>query len=229
MSDSDGNDLGRRLEIGAILSTSMADIATNVVGFGGLALLLAVAGGSADTYLPDVGNIVGNLALFFISVLAVYLTLRAKLGDDDIRPRFGAAFGFNLLSNLAIVVGLILLIVPGLLIFVRWAVGLPALLRENLSVSEAMARSSILTEGNRWRILGLSLVIWGPFLLAMVLMGGLFTVFAGEASLDMLPFNMLVNLAAGCASILSSVCWTEAYLALSGEEEGHQALAEIFA
>lgn len=223
------SEMAQRIEIGRIFADAMTDIGRDVVRYGGLAVVIGVIGGLIDTYAAGAGNIASNIALFFVSVLAVYYTLRARLSDDEIAPRFGAAFGFNFLTGLGIVVGLVFLIVPGLMLFTRWAVGLPALLRENLGVSEAMARSSALTEGNRWRILGLGLLIWVPFLVVMIVVGGLSAVFAGEGSLDSLMFNIIVNVAAGGATILSSVCWTQAYLTLSREDESGRSLAQIFA
>ncbi|MEC3911222.1 glycerophosphoryl diester phosphodiesterase membrane domain-containing protein [Sphingobium sp. CR2-8] len=223
------NETARRIEIGGIFSAALGDIGRDIARYGGFAVVIGVLGGLTDTYLPQAGNMASNIALFFLSVLAVYHTLRTRLGAVEISPRFGAAFGFSLVSGLAMALGFVLLIVPGVLLFVRWAVGLPALLRENLGITEAMRRSSVLTQGNRWRILGLGLLIWVPFLIVMVAIGGLSAAFAGEASLDSLLFNILVNLAAGGASILSSVCWTEAYLTLSREDESGRSLAEIFA
>jgi hypothetical protein len=223
------SEMTQRMEIGRIFAKALSDISGDMVRYGGFALAIGVIGGLADTYAPSMGNMMGNIALFFISVLAVYATLQARLKNVEISPRFGAAFGFNLLSGLAIALGLILFIVPGLILFARWAVGLPALLRENLSVTEAMRRSTMLTRGNGWRLLGLGLMIWVPFLVIMVAIGGLTAAFAGEGSLDSLIFNILVNLAAGGISILSAVCWTEAYLTLSREDESGQALADIFA
>jgi hypothetical protein len=222
------NDQVQRLDIGKTVSAAMTEIGRNIGRYGGLVAVLAVACGLADTYAERAGNVIGNIALFLLSVLAVFYMLQSRLGDQNIKPRFGAAFGFSLLSNLAIILGLVLLIVPGLMLLTRWALGLPALLREDLSVSEAMGRSSRLTEGNRWRILGLGLLIWVPFLIAMMAVGALTAVMAGEESLDTLPFNILINLAAGGATILSSLCWTEAYLTLSGDEN-KDALADIFA
>ena len=218
----------RPIEIGTIVSTATADITANLGRYVGVALAMGLIGGLADTYASQGGSIAGNIALFFVAVLATHQTLQLKLGDNLIKPRFGAAFRFSLLSNLGIGLGLILLIVPGMILFARWSVGLPALLREELGVSQAMRRSSSLTDGNRWRVLGLGLLIWVPFLLVMLLVSGLSAAFAGEGSLDSLAFNIFVNLTAGCMSVLSAVCWTEVYLSLSGEG-GHRELTEIFA
>lgn len=222
------SDAVQRLDIGRTLSAAMVAITDNIGRYGAMALVMAALGGAVDTYAPRAGNMIGNVALFFLSVLAVFHTLQARLPGVAIRPRFGAAFGFSLLTNLAVIFGLLLLIVPGLMMLARWAVGLPALLREDLSVSEAMGRSSQLTQGNRWRILGLGLLIWTPFLIVMILVGGLISVMIGDQSLDSLPFNMLVNLMAAGATILSGICWTLAYLTLSGDAD-ESALADIFA
>lgn len=223
------SDQVQQLDIGGVLSAAMTDIGRDVMRYGACAVAVGVIGGVIDTYAPGAGNIAGNIALFFVSVLAAYYTLQARLSDDEIAPRFGAAFGFNFLTGIGILVGLVLLIVPGIMLFTRWAVGLPALLRENLTAWQAMERSSALTEGNRWRILGLGLLIWVPFLIAMAAIGGLSAAFAGEESMDTLVFNIFVNMAAGGATILSSVCWSEAYLTLAREEESGQSLAQIFA
>ncbi|MHA6766344.1 glycerophosphoryl diester phosphodiesterase membrane domain-containing protein [Sphingobium ummariense] len=216
------------LAIGEILSAAARDIGANIIRYGGLVIAAGVIGGLGDTYLPPVGNLASNIMIFVISVLATWYTLQAKLADDEIRPRFGAAFGLNLLANLGIGFGLLLLIVPGLILYTRWAVGLPALIRENLSVSEALGRSSNLTEGNRWRVLGLGLLIWVPFFLILILLGGLTSAFAGDEMLDTAAFNILLNLTAAGIATLSAICWTEAYLSLSGEEQG-SALAQVFA
>ena len=219
----------QRIEIGRIFSAATTDIGRDMMRFGSLAASIGLFGGVIDTYAPRAGNIAGNIALFVASLLAVYYTLLAHMPDAGIKPRFGAAFGFNLLTGLGIIVGLVFLIVPGVMLFTRWAVGLPALLREDLTAWQAMDRSAVLTMGNRWRILGLGLLIWMPFLIVMVAVGGLSAAFAGEESLDSLIFNIIVNLAAGSATILSSVCWSHAYLTLSHEDESGQSLAQIFA
>ncbi|KQN08530.1 hypothetical protein ASE85_16450 [Sphingobium sp. Leaf26] len=220
----------QRLDIGGIFSTAMADIGRDGMRYGACVVVVGLVAGGIDTYEPVVaGNIAGNIALFFVSVLAVYFTLQKRLSGDEIAPRFVAAFGLSLLTGIGILVGLVFLVVPGLMLLTRWAVSLPAMLRENLSVLEAMARSTALTEGNRWRILGLGLLIWVPFLIIMAAIGGLLAAFAGEESMDTLVFNIFVNMAAGGATILSSVCWSEAYLALAREDESGRSLAQIFA
>lgn len=214
------------LEIGGTWSAALSILTGNIGQFGAMALVAGVVGGLLDSYTKN-GTTVGNLIFFFLSIMAVVQTLKIRFGDD-VKPRIGAAFGLSLLSGIAIVIGLVLLIVPGLMLFTRWAVALPALLREELGVTAAMGRSSELTAGNRWRILGLALLMWVPFFVVLVLIGALAGAFGGESALDSLPFNIFANLAGAAISVVTSICWTEAYLRLSGQEEGHR-LADIFA
>ena len=69
-------------------------------------------------------------------------------------------FAVGLLAGLAIVIGVILLIVPGIMIAVAWCVAAPALVAERRDVMDTFGRSAELTRGNRWRIFGL-FVIYG--------------------------------------------------------------------
>ncbi|HEX2559919.1 YciC family protein [Phenylobacterium sp.] len=72
--------------------------------------------------------------------------------------RIPALFGFSILTGLAIMVGLILLIVPGVMMSVAWAAGGAALVAERLSPTEAIRRSADLTRGSRWAIFGIYVI-----------------------------------------------------------------------
>lgn len=61
--------------------------------------------------------------------------------------------GLTLLYWIAVVFGLLLLIVPGILLIVIWAVAMPALIGENGGVIESFSRSRDLTRGHRWMVL----------------------------------------------------------------------------
>lgn len=66
--------------------------------------------------------------------------------------------GLAILSGLAVGVGLVVALVPGLLLFVIWAVAAPALVTERIGVFAALARSQELTAGARWQVLGIELL-----------------------------------------------------------------------
>jgi hypothetical protein len=69
-------------------------------------------------------------------------------------PLIGLAFA-DFLSE----IGLYLLIVPGLVLYTVWFVGLPACIVEQLGFSASLRRSLDLTKGHRWKAFGLMLLL----------------------------------------------------------------------
>jgi hypothetical protein len=67
--------------------------------------------------------------------------------------------GLSLLLALAVMLGLFLLIVPGVMLYIIWSVASPALVAERSGVFAAFGRSRFLTKGARWKIFALQLVI----------------------------------------------------------------------
>jgi hypothetical protein len=76
----------------------------------------------------------------------------------------------GIVVGLGVVLGLILLIVPGVILALMWSVAAPAVVVEREGVFAALRRSAELTKGARWKILGLFLVVLvGYWLLSVVL------------------------------------------------------------
>jgi uncharacterized membrane protein len=224
------NELGHRLEIGRTLSATMETLGRQPLKFGGMALASAVLLALADTYLGRAGTSAGNIAIFVVSVMATLFGLQLRCGPDVVmKPNIRRALGASILSGLAMLIGFVLLIVPGVMLFARWALILPVIVREDLGVQAAMGRSAELTKGGRWHMIGLALIIWVPTILMGVLVSILFAAFAGEEALDTVLFNLPLNLLIAAATVLSAVLFVEAYLTLSGERDQPVALAEIFA
>jgi hypothetical protein len=72
--------------------------------------------------------------------------------------RFGSVLLISILVGLAVLGGFILLIIPGIIFLVMFAVAIPALVVENLRGTDAMSRSWNLVKGNFWHALGLIIV-----------------------------------------------------------------------
>ncbi len=66
----------------------------------------------------------------------------------------------GILSGLGIMVGMLLLIVPGAILFCMWAVASPVCIVEGLGPTASLSRSSQLTKGFRWPVFGLMLLLW---------------------------------------------------------------------
>lgn len=80
----------------------------------------------------------------------------------DGRAGFAAFFGVNLLSGLAILLGFLALIVPGVFLLVRWSAADGALLSEGEGISAALGRSWQITAPHAWPIAWALLIVYGP-------------------------------------------------------------------
>jgi hypothetical protein len=76
----------------------------------------------------------------------------------------------GILAGIAIAIGLVLLIVPGLYLLTIWAVLAPVIVIERRDVMEAFGRSRELVRGNGWQVFGVIVVL---FLLQLVVTGAI--------------------------------------------------------
>jgi hypothetical protein len=71
-----------------------------------------------------------------------------------VRPQLGSIIVSGILAGLAIVLGLILLIVPGLVLLTWWVLIIPVIVLEQRSAGESFGRSRELVRGHGWRVFG---------------------------------------------------------------------------
>ena len=95
--------------------------------------------------------------------------------DHTVGSLFGSAAPFiaplflvGLLAAIAIVIGFVLLIVPGLILLTIWAVIVPAIVIDRVGVFDSFGRSRELVRGSGWQVFGVIVVL---FLLNLVLSG----------------------------------------------------------
>jgi hypothetical protein len=79
--------------------------------------------------------------------------------------------GLSILLAIGVGIGFVLLIVPGFILLLMWAVAVPALVIERDGVFDAFRRSAELTKGARWKILGLFLALGVGFWLLSLVFG----------------------------------------------------------
>src|SRR5262249_30262320 len=111
----------------------------------------------------------GLLALVVLSTLGQAAIVHAAFQDMRRRPvRLGESLnvglrrlllliGLAFLAAILILLAMILLIVPGLMLYVMWLVGLPACVVERLGPWTSLRRSQQLTKGHRWKLFLLAL------------------------------------------------------------------------
>jgi hypothetical protein len=115
------------------------------------------------------------------------------------RRKWGALLGLMIVSGLAIGVGLVLLIVPGVYLALRWAMAGPSMVLSGRGISDSMARSATLTEGRRWAMFLFYLVVFAVLFVALMLCGAV----AGVLSLT--GSKLLGALAAPVINVLFDV------------------------
>jgi hypothetical protein len=91
------------------------------------------------------------------------------------RPRLPALIAAGIVAGIGIVIGFLLLIVPGLFLLTRWAL-IPALIViEKRSPGEAFDRSWQLTRGYGWTILGSLVLTFLAYLVTQAIFRAIFT------------------------------------------------------
>lgn len=256
----------RSVSIGRIFSRAFGTIGSNPVATLGIAFLLGALPSllltyAAQTFQAESVAILGSAGVIaigiFSAVMAITLSMvtqgalvratvafsegrKASFGESAMAG-LGVALPLFLLglgSALGIAVGFLLLIVPGVILYVMWSVAAPALVEEGLGPTEAFGRSNYLTEGARWKIFGLTLVVlvlYWMFSALVVALGAMW--YGGLAELTQVagggvPIGYLVvNAIAGTVtSAVWGVIQTSLYVELRDWKDGPQteALAEIF-
>jgi hypothetical protein len=142
-----------------LLRAALAEADGDLPGVTVAGVLLMVLSVGPEWYLKDEAAIVmiASLAGF----VAQYWLTRRALDRHGLRHGRGVValyFGMCLASGLGIVLGLVLLILPGLWLAARWIAAGPVLFCEDVGAIDALRRSASLTEG---RVL--------PIMIALVL------------------------------------------------------------
>jgi hypothetical protein len=93
-----------------------------------------------------------------------------RLGESIQRGlgRFFPLIGGGILVGLGMMLGFILLIVPGFMLYTRWYVFAPVCVVEQKGPLGSMKRSAELTKGNRWKLFAIFIIV----ILTATLIGG---------------------------------------------------------
>jgi hypothetical protein len=128
-----------------------------------LALISIVLTAALGWFGALAGSLVGLIGVFWLQgalceAVADVRDGRADLSTSDtlqrVRPRVAPLIGAGLLAGLGVVVGLILLIVPGLVLLTWWSLIVPVIVLERVAAMESFGRSRELVRGNGWNVFG---------------------------------------------------------------------------
>lgn len=158
------------MRVNAILLEAQR-LATSALPFViGYVVLLGGIATAIDLFAMNEGGdfLVNILSLVLGFVLTSQVLIRSGQCPDGLRNGFGTYFGISLLSGLAIFVGLLLVVLPGLLLLIRWA---PA-----FGYGLAKAESSTDALGQAWRATGPH---WLPIAIALSIPSAIFALGIG--------------------------------------------------
>jgi hypothetical protein len=133
------------------------------------ALANAAAGDSdaAGVFWALIALVVGVIGYFWVEGALVELVRDVRDGRADrsvgetfqaVQPRLPALIVAGLLAGLGIMIGLILLIIPGLYLLTIWSMIVPVIVIEGRSAGESFGRSREIVRGHGWTIFGLIIV-----------------------------------------------------------------------
>lgn len=175
----------REFQIGRVLSQSFAVFARHILSFtlvsGIIMVPVILLGFFAGLYSEDTGAPPTTEKLLFLgatillslvlSPLAWAIIIHGSYQDMRNKPvRIGDSIGLavarllpllgvGLLYSIGVMLGMLLIIVPGIILMVMWYVSVPVCVVEKTGAIASLSRSRQLTEGYRWKILALGLII----------------------------------------------------------------------
>lgn len=244
-------DIAGKIDIGRVLTNTIGVIGRNPVVFLGLSLLIvglpnaaiqfiqgnaaAVAGAFASPTVIITG-LFGFFVFLFLSVILQATLIVATLNDlakkeinlgDCISQairKFWPLLGLGLLFGLGIALGFLLLVVPGVILYLMWIVAAPVMMAEDKGIMDSFKRSSELTSGSKGMIFLLMII----FVVAAAIIGGIsgaigvFSVTASVIAATIINTITGALQGAGIASI-----YVDLRTAKEGTDSG--TLADVFA
>ena len=202
-------------------------------------------------------NVLAGLAITFGSALlalAFYAIVQGSLvratvdHDEGRRAGLGESMMAGLsvvvplilmaiISGIAMMFGMVLLVVPGIILYLMWSVASSALVDERLGVFGALARSRSLTKGYRWSILGFVLLLFVVTAIvssigSVLVVGTSFSVQSITAAQQSQSVTATIGLLVigTFISVLSGVCHASLFVELRNAKDGpsEQALSKVF-
>lgn len=151
----------------------------------------------------------------------IYVTYASKMGYAfGYRAAFAAAAGCwgrvlttRFVTGVILVLGLLLLVVPGVLLALRWALIDAAVILEGLEGDEARRRSSELTQGRRRRILWTALGCWTGMLVCI----GILEIPRLMIPALGLPYDVFIDCAGSLANAFMTIVWVLVFIDAKGE------------
>jgi hypothetical protein len=173
----------RELKAGTIIDATLGVLERCAVPFllfiGALTALNGAVGYYGLEYTSVMQQVLKGVVGFTVGVAAAYFLYEAVLARTGLRSRqsddaFLPFIGLAVITTLAIMVGLIALVIPGLYLIARWSIAAPVLMIDGKGPIKAMQDSWERTKGSDFSILVAVLLFYGVPTLASIAAGYVF-------------------------------------------------------
>jgi hypothetical protein len=142
--------------------------------------LLSLAGGFVVTLITSV---IGLLAAYLVQAALVKAVQDIRDGRADLSlsetlsaglPAVLPVAAASILAAIAITIGLILIIVPGLYLITIWAVIVPVIVIERSGALQSFGRSQSLVKGRGWNVFGTLVLVFIILIVLEIVLGAVF-------------------------------------------------------
>lgn len=225
-----------RLDVGGVIrrvfhiyvdqASVLMPAAAVVFVFTGIIATLLVA---ASPGLALIAVLIDLVAITLFTGMVVELVADVQNGRRDaspgqllraVTPVLGQLILVGIVAGIGIVVGFILIIVPGLILLTIWSVAAPVVVLEHPGVFAALRRSRELVRGNGWQVFGVILVLY-------ILVGAVSILIEGAAESAGSGAGIVVRVVVGVLTApLSALAASVLYFELRGaSSEGGDVVA----
>jgi ABC-type multidrug transport system fused ATPase/permease subunit len=183
---------------------------------------------AAGLFWSLVAATVGIVGFFWVQGALVELVRDVRDGRADrgvgetyraVQPRLPSLIAAGVLAGLAIGLGLLLLVVPGLFLLTIWSMLVPVIVLEGRSAGESFGRSREIVRGRGWSVFGLIVV---TFLIVAIASGVIRLVFAPLP--DFLDAWLGALVAHSLTIPFAAAALTTAYFRLTASERARETI-----
>jgi hypothetical protein len=159
-----------------LLCTVVAAAFVPIVGFEMLAA--ADPGNVLFAFLARIGGgVFESLATAAVIVVVSerYMgrDLTAREALERVWARIGTIFATSIIYGLMVAIGILFFVAPGLYFACKYFAMMPSVVIEGYNSSTSQKRSATLTNGSKWRVLGLIIVAWIIYFILLAFASGI--------------------------------------------------------
>lgn len=215
--------VGRVFEIYANEASIWVPVSAAIIGLP--AIVVGVASAAGNPGLSLLGELILLVAGFVFTGMIVELvaSVEAKTKTDagsllrSVMPVLGSLIIVSIVAAVCIVVGFLLIVVPGLILITIWSVFAPVVVLERPGGLGALGRSREMVRGNGWQVFGVIVILY--VVIAVVELLAVSIAKTGGTGVTVIVTVVLDMLVAPISSLAAAVMYFELKRLTEGRDE----------